>query len=274
MKISKVSFYTLIVAFCSSMIAQKTDGKLSIRLRVGGNAVSVKDKDLRSSRDFYPADGNTSKKSGETNSFVTLGANYDFGGGSFKFSPGLWITGTNVSLTNYDYDNGAAGRYDSKYNISYLQIPLLLKYTSEKELADNLTWYISFGPQVGLKVKESLYEKKGYGDYAHFWNMAKQRTWLDGQRGRNGNFKTMGLFSPFNASFMINPGVEYKVNDKATLFGGLTIDLGITNLINYNLRFFDPNDIDHNHDNAVNYYVSDLLKVRSNFIGLDLGIRF
>lgn len=253
----------------------KTDGKLTIRLRAGGNAAYVYDKDVRSSAEYFPADGATSKHD-ESNSFVTFGANYDFGKGKLLFSPGLWFTAANISLFNHDGGLVPENRYDSRYDMSYLQIPLLIKYQSTKELTKNLTWYVSGGPQIGFKLRESLYTKDGYGDYAHFWNMAKQIRYNNDARAQNGNYKTMSLINPIYASFMINGGVDYKLNDKISLIGGLTFDFGLTNVLNPKIEFLDR----YNHDgprypqNTYPQKLTDLLTVRHNFIGIDLGVRF
>ena len=255
-----------LMALSTVIYAQKTAGRLSIRIRGGGNAATVIDKDNRPIVEYYPADGAT-RKHKESNSFVTLGVNYDFGKGNFFFSPGLWFTGTNVSL--YNRDGSYSGH--SRYNMSYLQIPLLFKYQASKELATNLTWYVSGGPQIGLKLKESLDTKEGRGDYAHFWSMANYDTNTDPTRGRNGNGGPVALFNPLYVSFMINGGVDYKINDKIAVFGGLTVDLGITNALNPNLLFYNGPPYTYRNPDEVS--ITDLLKVRHNLVGIDVGIR-
>jgi hypothetical protein len=203
---------------------------------------------------------------------VTIGANYDFGKKDLKFSPGLWFTGTSVSL--YNYDGGNAPRYDSRYDMSYLQIPLLFKYTSPKEITQKLKWYVSAGPQIGLKISEKLYTEKNYGDYAHFWNMSRQLQYNNDQRAQNGNFKQMALFNPLYASFMINPGVEFAISDKLVLFGGLTIDIGLTDIINPNLKFYNKYNRDKSGNSYTDRKLTELLTVRNNMVGIDLGVRF
>lgn len=250
----------------------KTDGRLTIRLRAGGNAATVIDKAKTPSQVSFAADGTTSKAK-ESNSFVTLGANYDFGKGQVRFSPGLWFTGTNLSLYNRDgINNEYSGT--SKYVVSYLQIPLLIKYQSEKEIAKNLTWYISGGPQIGLRLKEGL--AKGTGDYAHFLNMANYDTHNDSWRGRNGNGGPTYLFNPLYISLMINGGVDYKINDKIAVFGGLSLDFGITNAFNPNLMFYNSNNprVAPYYTNPSEISITDYLKIRHNLIGLDFGVRF
>lgn len=271
---NKHIFLSMLLMLSIPTFSQKTDGRLTIRLRVGGNAATVNDKDRRDSDIYFPADGTTTKAK-ESNSFVTLGANYDLGKGNVRFSPGLWFTGTNLSIYNRD------GNYSgtSKYVVSYLQIPLLIKYQSDKEIAKNLTWYLSGGPQLGLRLKEGL--AKGTGDYAHFWNMANYDTQNDNRRGKNGNGGPVALFNPLYISFMINGGVDYKINDKFAVFGGLTLDFGITNAFNPNLMFFNgiynnnpPHYNNPRYDNPRDVSITDLLKIRHNLIGLDLGVRF
>lgn len=268
MKISNTLIAFMLMTLSMPLFSQGLDGRLSIRLRAGSNAISVKDKDNRSSLQYYPADGATrrAKGKGYANDFVTLGANYDFGKGFLKFSPGLWFTGTNVSL--YNRDGNYSG--NSKYNMTYLQIPLLIKFQS-KEIKNDLGIYISAGPQIGVKISESLNTKDGKGDYAHFWSMANYDTNTDPTRGRNGNGGPTALFNPLYLSFMLNGGVEYKLSDDFALFGGLSLDFGITNVMNPNLMFYRTNP---NFYEGGEVSITDLLKVRHNLVGIDLGVRF
>lgn len=268
MKISNTLIAFMLMTLSMPLFSQGLDGRLSIRLRAGSNAISVKDKDNRSSLQYYPADGATrrAKGKGYANDFVTLGANYDFGKGFLKFSPGLWFTGTNVSL--YNRDGNYSG--NSKYNMTYLQIPLLIKFQS-KEIKNDLGIYISAGPQIGVKISESLNTKDGKGDYAHFWSMANYDTNTDPTRGRNGNGGPTALFNSLYLSFMLNGGVEYKLSDDFALFGGLSLDFGITNVMNPNLMFYRTNP---NFYEGGEVSLADLLKVRHNLVGIDLGVRF
>lgn len=249
-----------------SAISQKTEGRLSVRLKAGSNAAYVNDLDNRTSGDYYPADGATSKAQ-ESNSYAGLGVNYDLGDKNLKFSPGLYFTSINLSL--YNYDGGGQDRYDSKYYMTYMEIPLVLKYTAPKEITKKLKWYVEVGPKIGLKLKEQLYTKDNYGDYAHFWNMAKQIKYNNDSRAQNGNNKTMALFNPLAFSLLINPGVEYEIADKISLVLGLNIDIGLSNTLNPNLIFKDK--FGNTYNNAK---LTDLLKVRNNLIGIDLGVRF
>jgi hypothetical protein len=199
-----------------------------------------------------PSDGNTVNESNGL--AVTAGFNYEVAMNDKIFaSTGLWFTSKNLSIRNTD--GGYTGV--SNYEVTYMQIPAAFKfYITEFDPAFKV--YVKAGVSLDLKIKETL---KG-GDGAHYWNFAKNMTWKDQTRGRNGDDKPKALFSPLNIGILGAAGVEYKVNNDWIVFGSLTYNAGLFNMINPSLKYNDVNKTK----------VTDNLSIRTQIFTVDVGV--
>lgn len=199
-----------------------------------------------------PADGYTSKVSNEK--AVTAGFNYEVSATDKVFlSTGLWFTSKQLLIRNVDGGYHGISRYD----VTYLQIPLALKlYLAD--LNPSFRLYLKAGLSFDIKVKENL---KG-PDGAHFWNLAKNMYWNDNTRGRNGDNKPKALFSPVNIGLLGAFGMEYALSDDWILFTSLSYNAGLFDMINPSLR--------HNDINRTK--VTDHLTIKTHVFTVDVGI--
>jgi hypothetical protein len=253
----KVYVLTLVVLLLgSTKVFSQSKGNIhwSFRFAPGLNVASVKDPDPTPSGVHYVADGLTTKEGNVGG--VSLGANLEyFVNENFAFTPGLWFTTKNIFIRNRD--GGYSGV--SKYNLVYLQVPLIGKYYTQ-EIIDNLKLVFAFGPTLDFKLSENV----NGGDGAHYWNLAKNEFWDDPSRGRNGDNRPQSLFNPFDLGLFFSAGADYALNDKISLYAGLSLNKGLVNMIHPNLKFNDP----------FRTKVNSSVKIRSNIIALDFGVKF
>lgn len=228
--------------------------KIGFRLAPATNLATVHDNDGTPSAVNYIADGYTQKEQNVSGAGVSFYVDY-FLSEKIAFSSGLWITPKNFEIRNTD--GGYSGV--SRYNSTYLQIPILFKYTSS-ELAPKLRFYASFGPTIDLKIGEKLVGN----DYAHYWNMSRNLTYNDPGRGKNSRGKAVNLFNPFDITLFLSAGVTYEIADKFELFGGLMFNKGFVNLVNPNLRFAEPNQTKVNSD----------ISWKAFLVGVELGVAY
>jgi len=220
--------------------------------------MNIRDNDTRPSGTYYPADGNTYKVNNLPS--VSLGMNAIFKiNDHFSWSAGLALTTRNMLVANQD--GGYYGQ--SQYNVTYLQVPVLLRYTSN-EIAKNLRIHVGLGPSSDLKIGEALVG----GDGAHYWNLANNNYVQDPTRGRNGSNSPVALFNIINWGMYFTGGVDYALTEKFTLYTGLKINPSFINMINPNLTF------DTNKTNGQVIKVSSGVSFTSTIIGLDFGFKF
>jgi len=231
------------------------EGKLSF----GINAMSIKDNDTRPSGTYYPADGNTFKVNNLPS--VSLGMNAIFKiDDHWSWSGGLALTTRNMLVANQD------GNYygQSQYNVLYLQVPVLLRYTSDELGSSNLRIHVGLGPSSDLKIGESLIGADG----AHYWNLANNNYYQDPTRGRNGANAPVPLFNIINWGIYFTGGVDWAITDKFTIYSGLKINPSFINMINSKLTF------DTNKTNGQVIKVNSGVSFTSTIIGLDFGFKF
>ena len=223
--------------------------KLSPNLTIGG----VKDNDDTPSGVNYVADGFTQKE--ENIRGIGAGINFDFPiNDNMYFGTGAWFTEKKIKIRNTDgYYSGV-----SQYNTLNMQIPALLKYRTGEVFTKKLNLVFSAGPIVDLKMAEAL---KG-GDGAHYWNLAKNKSYIDPSRGHNGNNKKMALFSPFNMGLYISAGAEYQLIDKLKVYAGFSVNNNFLNMVNPALKF----------DDTAKTPVRKDVRFSSTIISFDLGV--
>lgn len=246
----------MICFFCISLsTALSQDKILNIQISPGYTYASVVDEDSRPSGDCFTCDGHTQKVSNETAAALRLGLDLGLSD-NFYFGTGLWFVNKGIHISNTD-----GGYYgESKYRITYLSIPALLRFKTN-EIADNLSLLISGGALFELKAGEAL----NGGDGAHYWNLAKNRSDQDPNRGVNGNGKSMPLFSSYDFGIHFAASALYKLTDKLELNAGFSFTRNFNNMINPNLKFKSPYD---------DTYVSDGISIKNAIFSIDLGIRY
>lgn len=269
--------FTVMLACCSFFSqAQLDKWKFGIKLAPTVNIASVKDNDPTPSAIRYQADGYTIKESNQGGFFFGFTTEYLFSE-HFSFHSGLWFTQKNYEIRNYDggypnnpsfygvwYMNNYYYNYSgtSVYQTSYMQIPIVFKYTS-KELFSKFRLYATFGPTIDIKTGEKLKDS----DYAHYWNMSRNLYTSpngDPTRGRNSAGKKVALFNPIDITLYMSLGATYEIIDNLDLYGGLMLNKGFLNQVNPRLRFAEPNQTKVNSD----------ISWKSFLIGFEMGAAY
>jgi hypothetical protein len=249
----KITIFSSLLAVTLFSNAQNTV-KIGFRLAPTTNIATVDDVDGTPSAVKYEADGFTQKERNVAGAGVSFYIDY-YLSKNLAFSSGLWFTAKNFEVRNTD------GNYSgvSRYNSTYLQIPILFKFISN-EIAPKLKIYVTFGPTIDLRMSEKVVGN----DYAHYWNMSRHLTYNDQSRGRNASGKVVKLFNPFDITLFASTGVTYEVVDKLDLYAGIMFNKGFVNLINPNLRFAEPNQTKVNSD----------ISWKAFLVGLELGVAY
>jgi hypothetical protein len=257
----KKHFLNLLFLGALHLSMQAQDLVINGQLSLGSSLVGVTDNATAPSGGLdnngylrNPSDGETGKhKDGIA---VSLGINADYYlKNGFGIFTGLHIAGKDFSI--YNRDGGYWGK--STYSMAYLQIPIGITYLSP-ELVPQLKLYGRLGINLDMKIKEEL---KG-GDGAHYWNLANNLTNNDPMRGRNADNEAKALFSPLQSGVLFSVGAEYGMSDKFRPFLGLTVNQGISNILNPSLKHNDVNQTP----------VIENLRITLSTVTLDLGIRF
>jgi hypothetical protein len=253
----------LIIVFTSMVSAQDSivkkltaTGRWSLIGKATTNVciANVIDDDQRPSAEVISADGYTTSEG--TINTASLGGSIEYRiSNHFAVSAGTWFTNRILYLRNTD------GNYSdvSKYNILYVQMPLLFKFYT-RELYPGLKLYFHTGPSLDLKIGERL---DGY-DGAHYWNMAKNKTYADPFRGTNGDHRSMDLWAPIDFSLYFGSGIQYQILNNLALFAGLSYNQGFVNMFNPALRF----------DDAAKTPVASTCYINTSLIGIDLGVKY
>jgi hypothetical protein len=216
------------------------------------NLDPVKDKDPTPSGVNYVSDGYTQREANLGG--IGAGVNFDMPlSGPWYFGTGLWFTTKNFNIRNTDaFYSGV-----SKYKTLYAQIPFLAKYRT-KEIFNKFNLVFSGGGILDLKIAEGI----DGADGAHYWNLAKQRSYIDPARGHNGDNRSKALFTPVNIGLYISAGAEYQLLDKISVFAGFSVNPSFLNMINPSLKF----------DDAAKTPVRQDVRFSSTIISFDMGI--
>jgi len=247
--------------FMSSNKAFSQDkGKCFFYLRVSFpsiNIATVKDSDPTPSEFRYGANGSTTKVHNIIGIIFDPRAEY-FIYDNFSVSLGVSHTTKHLLIKNSDGANSGV----SKYKLIYLTLPLIFKYYT-RDVANNLKLVYSGGFTPDFRTAEILRGEDG----AHYWNLSRNDYVNDPFRGRNGNDKSQKLFRGFDMGLFCAIGVDYAIKKckrcDFSLYGGLSFNKGLFNIIHPDLKFNDPNRTP----------VNSSVKIKNNLLGVDLGFR-
>ncbi len=240
---------------CTTFLAlaqKKGDIKLGIKIVPVANVSSVHDKNGTPSGMNKVADGYTTKAG--TRGGVVIAFTFDYLlSEKMALHTGLWFAKKDYYIRNTD------GAYNgtANYNSTYLQLPLVFKYTS-REIIGKLRIYGAAGPTLDIRTSESV----DGPDYAHFWNMAQNNN-IDG-RSSNSKHKKVGLFNPIDVTVYIAAGATYEIIDNVDLYAGLFLDKGLINQVNPGLKYDEPNQTKVNSD----------ISWKSFLIGVEFGASY
>lgn len=246
----KLIFTACLILSCLYASAQILMG---VKLGPNINVVHVKDNDGTPSAIDFAADGYTENEENQTG--FSTGASFDFPlQDKWYFGTGAWFTTKNLYIRNTDaFYSGV-----SKYNTAFMQIPALVKYRTGEIFTKKLNLVFGAGPILDLKIREAVDGNDG----AHYWNLAKNLSYIDPFRGHNGNNKSVALFCPVNLGLYISAGAEYQLLDKLAVTAGFSFNGNFLNMINPSLKF----------DNLAKTPVRKDIKIRSTIISFDLGV--
>ncbi len=256
MKAKKIySILLILVCISSTTMAQKenTRPEFGIEINPGWTLVGIKDSDSSPSDVDFTADGHTEKIANQESISLRMYADFDKEG--FTFSTGLWFSQKKMSLLNIDGSYRGASTYD----VAYFQLPVIFKKQIDTS-NERVSLRLFAGPSIDFKFSEKL---RG-PDFAHFWNLSRNRLDLDPTRGRNGNGKAVKLFNPLDVSFHLGAGLNYRLSDDFQLYGGISGSKAFFNMINPKLRFKDPELTK----------VREELRITSGSLTIDMGVLF
>jgi hypothetical protein len=117
------------------------------------------------------------------------------------------------------------------YKLQYLQIPATLKLFTNEVKPDARVYF-----QLGMALEVKVYEE---ADPA-----------LDNQ-------EVIDSFQPFNIPVILGTGFEYRAGVNTVLFGGISYQRGLTNVVKDTNRSF-----------------ADELSIKSTILSVDLGVKF
>ncbi len=128
--------------------------------------------------------------------------------GETFFAPNYAIsTGINMHFMKgkFDIDAGPLGKFDTKYYLKYLEIPLMAKMKTNN-IIDGFSFYGNIGLAPGFRL-----DAKG--------------SFNDGDKV-NMNDETNLL----RVSMIVGLGAEYDIDSNTTLFAGINFNNGLTNV--------------------------------------------
>lgn len=252
----KIYLIALMLVAGKASLGQITDNlDFSFVYGPGITFASIKDDNVAPSRQSLAADGNTYvDENGLKGRLIKLAAFYNFND-NWAFGTGFYFSQIRLNPRNDD------GSYigTSVYHVNYLNIPLMFRYRSN-EVTDNLRIVGGLGATFDIRTKEEAIGS----DYAHYMNFAQNRYDLDPDRGRNGNNKTMKLFSTFGFSILANVAVEYLIADHFFVMGGFSYQYRLNNLLNGRLQYND----------AAKTPVTEYLSFKASTFTFDFGFGY
>lgn len=131
--------------------------------------------------------------------------------GSFYLQPGVYFTTRGAKYEQTYADEGDSYSYSEKYNMSYLQIPVLASYrltvSQSVKIDINAGPYAAFGLGGKLKITDDDYSEK----FDIF--------------GKSTDEETRGDFKRFDAGLRFGVGASIR-----KFYVGVAYDLGLTNL--------------------------------------------
>ncbi|MBC7390232.1 MAG: PorT family protein [Opitutaceae bacterium] len=233
----KKSFIVIIVLL--SLVKGVNAGdklKLGIKVNPVISFAAVKDKD---SKDGFSYNGEGSALRFIVGPYIDYMIN-----DNVFFSFGLWYSPRTIKMSVKTTDAlGFSHTGNSQYNLQYLMVPLYFKFYTN-EISEGMKLYFTLGGTADFKIAE-----KNVGD--------KDEVGLKDLASNEGK----QLFSFIDGGLLIGAGVEFKLGTITTLYGGLSYNRGLTNIVN---------PLISNNGNKPYQHVA----IKNNLIGIDLGVKF
>ena len=203
------------------VFGQDTEYALGIKLApaVGSSRVLLDDPNV-----LIDSDGSAMK--------FTVGLVFDkFLSDSYILSTGLIYLPKQVNIGILADPADATLNAAESYKLQYLQIPATLKLFTNEVKPDARIFF-----QLGMALEVKLYEEVEIG--------------LDQQ-------EVIDAFQPFNIPVILGTGVEYRAGVNTVLFGGISYQRGLTNIVKDTNRAF-----------------ADELSIKTTVLSIDLGVKF
>lgn len=167
---------------------------------------------------------------------------------TYAFSTGLWYTikrsaFQNVTFADPNDPNGSGLKGTSEYNLQYLQVPVSLKLFTN-EIASDARMYFQLGGTFDVKLAEKAQQKSTNALFAR----------SEAQGGH--------VYKPIDVGLLLGLGVEFRLSEDNTLFGGISYNRGLVNVLS--------NDLKDDFGNALN----DNLKSLNSLLSLEIGLKF
>jgi hypothetical protein len=198
----KLSFCLLLFAF--SLQAQQRNFKLGLRFAPGLSMTRVQD---INSSDFIKVTNGASK--------------FRFSGGlagdfyfarNYAFYSGFWYTAQNAGI-KVDFDSsGTAESMETAVNIQTIQIPVSLKFFTN-EVATDAKLYFVVGGSGSLHIKKIE---------------TNQIAKINSSRIKVSN--APDAYTLGDLGLLLGGGIEYRLGDATSVFGGITYSRGLTNI--------------------------------------------
>ena len=81
-------------------------------------------------------------------------------------------------------------------------------------------------------------------------------------------------FRPIDVSIILGAGTEYRIAESTTLFGGISYNRGLLNMITKYGAFDENNAFKRSPSNITLANANDRYSIRIDMVSLDLGVKF
>jgi hypothetical protein len=167
---------------------------------------------------------------------------------NYAFSTGLWYTikrsaFDNLPLGSSSVPGEPTPTGSSEYNLQYLQIPVSLKLFTN-EVAPDTRVYFQVGTTLDAKLAEKAKNKSN--------NILYQASIS----------QDVKVYKPFDVSLLLGAGVEFRMGENTTAFGGITYNRGLINALSGGIKDSGGTTINNN------------LKSLNNLLSLEVGLKF
>lgn len=198
----KLSF--LLILLASALHAQDNRFKLGLRFAPGISQTRVQDLNDQDNAVFSAGSASLRFSAGLSGDF--------FFGRNYAFYSGLWYSVNNARLKAAFDSAGKSGSAESAVNIQTVQIPAALKLFTN-EIATDARIYFLVGGTATLAIKKVDSEPfSAVGENRFSRNLARD------------------AYSLGDVGLLLGAGVEYRLGDATTLFGGLTYNRGLSDM--------------------------------------------
>lgn len=214
---------SLVTLFSIGVFGQDTDYKLGIKV---APAISSTRTLLDDPNVTIDKDGGSMK--------LTFGLVFDkYLSENYVVSTGLFYVPKSVNISIQEEVDNPDVTYNpaESYKLQYLQIPATLKLFTN-EVSPDIRVYFQLGMALEIKVYEEA-------------DVELTET------------EVVTQFKPLNLPVILGTGFEYRAGINTVLFGGISYQRGLTNVIQ-----------------DTNYSFAEELSIRSTVFSIDLGVKF